>query len=140
MVVPILADLVSKLNGAKNLRLKSVDVVVSKTAFKVVFLLQQIGVIKRFIILNSFERGHDVKLRVYLNYRGDGLTMFKSVKLVSKPGRPVHFSLKSLLKAKEGAFDSHIFIMSIKGRGIVLDQECLEHSLGGIPLISVEFF
>jgi ribosomal protein S8 len=129
MINFLFGDFITRLNNAKRLRSKSINIINSKLNLKTLILFKKIGIIRGFHFLGNNE------LEVILKYVKNEV-VFKKLELVSVPSRRVYVDLVKLKKLKDRT-NAYIFIVSTN-RGLKTDFECLLGKLSGELLLKIE--
>ena len=70
------------------------------------------------------------KIKIYLKYKNNK-PVIRYLKTLSKPGRPVYYSLKQIWKLDS----SKIFIIFSTNKGVKSINECKKLKIGGEPFI-----
>lgn len=113
----------------KNHKAESTGLLIS-----VLDLLKREGYIRFFTIQSSINSsGRSNSVTIYLKYNAQGVPAFRSIFLVSTPGRPIYASTQALWQPLS---TSGIFVLSTI-RGICTDQESRKFSLGGKLLFGI---
>ena len=73
------------------------------------------------------------KIKIFLKYH-NGNPVINSIKIISKPGLKVYYSLKKLWKLNS----SQGIIIISTNQGIMSDTKCREKRLGGEPFILIK--
>ena len=86
-----------------------------------------------FIVGYKVEGKNQENLKIFLKYIEDGKPSINNIKVLSKPGRRVSYSLKQIWK-----LDSNkTLIIFSTNQGLKTLSECRKLQLGGEPLITV---
>lgn len=72
------------------------------------------------------------KIKIFLKYH-NGQPVINSIKLISKPGRRVYYSVKQIWKIDS----SKSFIILSTNKGLKSIVECKKLKIGGEPFISI---
>jgi small subunit ribosomal protein S8 len=123
MTDPI-ADLLTRIRNAVNVRQRAVDVPLSKTKADILAVLKREGFIEDF---KTAEDGARKLVRVYLKYTQLGESAIKEIRRDSKPGRRVYKSVDELRPVLGGI---GVAVLSTP-RGILSDRECRKERIGG---------
>jgi small subunit ribosomal protein S8 len=130
MTDPI-ADMLTRIRNANNVRFKNVDVLLSRINLNIAKVLKKSGYISGYDIKKD-ARGHQV-LRIYLRYAEAKRSVLTGIQRVSKPGRRVYVKSERIPKVLNGY---GIAILSTS-KGILTDKEAHESKLGGEILCNV---
>ncbi len=130
MTDPI-ADMLTRIRNANNVRFKNVDVLLSRINLNIAKVLKKSGYISGYDIKKD-TRGHQV-LRIYLRYADAKRSVLTGIQRVSKPGRRVYVKSERIPKVLNGY---GIAILSTS-RGVLTDKEASESKLGGEVLCNV---
>lgn len=130
MTDPI-ADMLTRIRNANKIRLKSVDVLLSRINLNIAKVLKKSGYITGYDIKKD-TRGHQV-LRVYLKYADMKKSVLTGIQRISKPGRRVYVRSERIPKVLNGY---GIAILSTS-RGVLTDKEANDAKVGGEILCNV---
>ena len=130
MTDPI-ADMLTRIRNANNVRFKNVDVLLSRINLNIAKVLKKSGYISGYDIKKDV-RGHQV-LRIYLRYADAKRSVLTGIRRVSKPGRRVYVKSEKIPKVLNGY---GIAILSTS-KGILTDKEASESKLGGEILCNI---
>jgi small subunit ribosomal protein S8 len=130
MTDPI-ADMLTRIRNANNVRFKNVDVLLSKINLNIAKVLKKSGYISGYDIKKD-ACGHQV-LRIYLRYADAKRSVLTGIQRVSKPGRRVYVRSERIPKVLNGY---GIAVLSTS-KGILTDKEASESKLGGEVLCNV---
>jgi ribosomal protein S8 len=125
-----ISDFISKLNIARRSHLKTIIVKPSRTVFELLKVLENLGAIRGYHILDEYA------VEIIMKY-DQGKTVFTNIKVVSTPGRRSYLSILELYKLKD-KYPNEIFILSTCD-GFKLDIECFKEQLGGLLLLRISF-
>jgi small subunit ribosomal protein S8 len=123
MTDPI-ADMLTRIRNANQMKHKSVDVPASKLKNEILGVLKQEGYISDFERINDGVQG---TLRVQLKYLENEERVVRGLKKISKPGLRVYAKTDDLPKVLNGL---GIAIISTS-RGIMTDREARKLKVGG---------
>lgn len=121
-----LADFVSKLNIAKNQRMKFINVRATTLNLRLLMLFIECGFIRGFQTVDYNT------LQVCLKTEGG----FTKISLVSKPSLKIYSNKIRFAKMKERS-DSTFFVVSVSG-GLVLDSNCFFSNNYGKVLLKIQ--
>lgn len=130
MTDPI-ADMLTRIRNANMVRIKKVDVLLSKVNLGIAKVLSESGYISGYDVKKDSE-GKEV-LRIYLKYSDSNERVITEIKRVSKPGRRVYKKSKKIPKVLNGY---GIAILSTS-KGIMSDKKARELNVGGEIFCSV---
>jgi len=130
MTDPI-ADMLTRIRNANNVRFKNVDVLLSRINLNIAKVLKKSGYISGYDIKKD-AHGHQV-LRIYLRYADAKRSVLTGIRRVSKPGRRVYVKSEKIPKVLNGY---GIAILSTS-KGILTDKEANELKLGGEVLCNI---
>ena len=114
----ILSDVISRINVARRSHMKSILIPNANLARKLMFLFEEIGLIRGFLIIE-----HSSNVEVMLKYNRSQ-SVIHEIKQVSKPRKRVYASLIKLKHIKENG-NKIIYIISTN-KGLLLVYECLK--------------
>ena len=72
-------------------------------------------------------------LKIFLKYFDDGKPSINNIKLISKPGRRIFYSIKQIWKMNS----EKTFIIFSTNKGLKTISECKKLKLGGEPFITI---
>lgn len=124
MTDPI-ADLMTRIRNSCMEKHEKVDVPASRIKANIVRILKEEGYIKNFRLQRD-EEGHPV-LKVYLKYNGDGSSVIRGIRRVSKPGLRRYLGYQNLPKPLNGA---GIAIVSTS-KGLLTGHRARTEKVGG---------
>ena len=129
MTDPI-ADMLTRIRNAVDVRQHTVDMPTSKTKAAVLEVLKREGFIRDFKAVEDARRR---LIRVYLKYSELGESVITHIVRESKPGRRVYRGAGDLEPVLRGI---GIAVISTS-RGIFSDRECRKERIGGEVLCKV---
>jgi len=112
----LLGDVVNRINSGNRHRVKNVELRANKSTMELLFVLQELGLIKGFKIINKHKI--IVTLRYYRGHQ-----IFFKLNLVSKPSKRIYWSMHRLYKEVDKQ-NSLIYVISTK-QGLFLGSECI---------------
>lgn len=123
MVTDPIADMLTRIRNAQQVRQKTVELPFSKFKFELAKIIKKGGYIQE-----AAKRGKKTKksLEIVLKYQ-DKTPCISEIKRISKPGRRVYVSSKSIKPVKQG-FGTMIISTS---RGLMTDKDARKQKLGG---------
>lgn len=130
MMTDPIADMLTRMRNALNVRSTSVDVRLSKMIQGIARVLKDEGYITDF---KPLEAGVQGKLRVYLKYGPEGEMVITEITRQSKPSRRIYRGVAEIPRVCNGL---GIAILSTP-RGILSDRECRREKVGGEILCTV---
>ena len=125
-----LGDMLTRIRNAAGRRKTSVSTPASKLRARVLDVQQSEGYIRGYS-QTEFEGGKS-ELTIELKYH-EGASVIREIGRVSKPGRRVYVSVKSIPQVANGL---GITILSTP-KGVMADHEAREQNVGGEVLCSV---
>jgi small subunit ribosomal protein S8 len=130
MTDPI-ADMLTRIRNANQVRLKSVDVLLSQVNFNIAKVLKKTGYISGF----NVKRDNNQKgvLRIYLRFAETKEGVITGIERVSKPGKRVYVKSEKIPRVLNGY---GVAILSTS-KGIITDREARESNIGGEILCKV---
>ncbi len=123
LIDPI-GDMITRIRNAQIRQLSKVNIPNSKFRAKILEVLKQEGYISDFKLETS-EKNKNI-LSVNLKYN-DGLPVIKEIKRVSKPGRRIYASARSIPRIQNGL---GLSIVSTS-KGIMTDNDARNKNIGG---------
>ncbi len=125
-----LGDMLTRIRNGQRARLTAVDSPASRLRARVLDVLKRDGYIRGY---SRHEAGDGkAELKIELKYH-DGEAVIQTVKRVSRPGRRVYSSIKSLPRICNGL---GISILSTP-RGVMSDSEAHAANVGGEVLCEI---
>lgn len=85
-----------------------------------------------FIVGYTVDKANSKQLKIMLKYR-QGIPVINSIKLISRPGRRLYYSLEQIWKIDS----SKSFIVLSTNKGLKSIVDCKKLKIGGEPFISV---
>jgi small subunit ribosomal protein S8 len=85
-----------------------------------------------FILGYVTDRENPNQLKIFLKYK-KGQPVINSLKLISKPGRRIHYSIKQIWKIDS----NQNFIIFSTNKGLQSIIDCKKFSIGGEPFIII---
>lgn len=130
MTDPI-ADMLTRIRNANQVKMKSVDVLLSQVNFNIAKVLKKAGYISGFNVKrDSSQKG---VLRVYLRFAENKDGVITGIERVSKPGKRVYVKSEKVPTVLNGY---GVAILSTS-KGIITDREAREFNIGGEILCKV---
>ena len=124
MVTDPIADMLTRIRNANQMRYKEVEVPASKTKIEIAKILKEAGFIANFEIKNV--KPQDI-LVLTLKYGEKKERVITGLKRISKPGLRVYVKAEELPRVLNGL---GIAIVSTS-KGIMTDKNARKNSLGG---------
>ena len=124
MVTDPIADMLTRIRNANQMRYKEVEVPASKTKIEIAKILKEAGFIANFEIKNV--KPQDI-LVLTLKYGEKKERVITGLKRISKPGLRVYVKAEELPRVLNGL---GIAVISTS-KGIMTDKEARKNSLGG---------
>ena len=125
-----IADMLTRIRNAVNVRHKTVDMPHSNLKVKILEVLKREGYVADFKVA---EEGTERMVRVYLKYSDLGESVIKEIQRESKPGRRVYKPVGGMEPVLRGI---GIAVVSTP-RGILSDRECRKEHVGGEVLCTI---
>ena len=125
-----LGDMLTRIRNAQLRRQSKVSTPSSKLRQHVLEVLQQEGYIRGFATVDHGDGKAEIEIE--LKYF-DGEPVIRTIERVSKPGRRVYASVKSIPRVKNGL---GVSILSTP-KGVMSDADAREHNVGGEVLCQV---
>lgn len=119
-----LGDMLTRIRNAVGRKKTKVSTPASKLRARVLDVLQAEGYIRAYT-QSEFENGK-AEIEIELKYY-EGVPVIREITRVSKPGRRVYVSVKSILQVANGL---GISILSTP-KGVMADHEAREQNVGG---------
>ena len=124
-----IADMLTRIRNAVKAEKATVEVPSSKLKKELALLLDKLGFIKKFVIIDDGKQGI---IKILLNYN-DGQPSIQGIERVSKPGRRIYHSAKEIPQVLNGL--GFAFVSTSKG--VLTDRECRESNVGGEVICKV---
>ncbi|MFH1347891.1 MAG: 30S ribosomal protein S8 [Candidatus Margulisiibacteriota bacterium] len=119
-----IADMLSRIHNAQNVRAGMVDIPYSMIKEKISKILVEEGYVAKFDRLKRMDKKF---LRLSLKYRDDKKGVICKMKRVSKSGRRIYSDVRSLPRV-QGGFGTCILSTS---KGVMTDETARSKKLGG---------
>ena len=129
MLTDPIADMLTRIRNAVQIRAEKVDIPISKMKLEIAKILKEEGFIRAYKILKDRKQGI---LRIILKYV-DNESVISGIKRISKPGRRV-YSGKGEIPRVMGGLGVAILTTS---RGVLSDKVCRRDGVGGEILCHV---
>ena len=124
-----LGDMLTRIRNGASRRKSSVSTPASKLRARVLDVLQSEGYIRGY---SEVSENGKTELQIELKYY-EGASVIREIGRVSKPGRRVYVSVKSIPQVANGL---GITILSTP-KGVMADHQAREQNVGGEVLCSV---
>lgn len=124
MMTDPIADMLTRLRNANNVRHKSVEIPASNVKRAIAAIMKQEGFIKDFEFIKDNKQG---MLRVHLKYGPNQERIISGLKRISKPGLRVYVKKDQLPRVLGGL---GIAVLSTS-RGLMSDRQARENGTGG---------
>jgi small subunit ribosomal protein S8 len=85
-----------------------------------------------FILSYDINQNNPNKIKIYLKYH-NGQPVINSIKLISRPGRKVYYSIKQIWKINS----SKSLLVISTNKGLKSIDECKKLKIGGEPFVSI---
>ena len=126
----LLADLLTRLRNASNLKLKQINVLNSKFCLNILLVLYELGFLTGFKIIN-------IKfIKVFLRYSFN-ISSFRYIRLLSKPTNSSYLKAKFLGNKNFYKSNYNSFIILSTNKGIITDKMAVFLNCGGKLLFEV---
>ena len=86
-----------------------------------------------FILRYRISKKNDKYLKIFLKYSSSGKPTINNIKLITKPGRRVFYSLKQIWKIDS----SKNFIIFSTNKGLQTIDSCKKLKIGGEPILVI---
>ena len=86
-----------------------------------------------FIVGYKIEKTKEDNLKIFLKYIENGKPSINNIKVISKPGRRIYYSLKQIWKIDS----NETLIIFSTNHGLKTLSECKKLKLGGEPVITI---
>ncbi|MCX8027902.1 MAG: 30S ribosomal protein S8 [Thermodesulfovibrionales bacterium] len=130
MMTDPIADMLTRIRNAIQIKSEKVDVPASRIKVEVAKILKDEGFIKSYKIIKDKRQGI---LRITLKYTETNESVINGLKRVSKPGRRMYVGKDNISKVM-GSIGIAIITTS---KGILTDKECRIKGVGGEVLCHV---
>jgi small subunit ribosomal protein S8 len=124
------ADMLTKVRNAVEVRHEKVDIPASKLKLEIVKILKTEGYIKNFKKVQ--EEGHNI-IRIFLKYDDQNNPVIHGMKKISTPGRRVYSGFKELPRVYNG-YGTIIVSTSV---GVTTGKKATEKMVGGELICTV---
>ena len=126
-----IADFLTRIRNAKGARLRFVDMDWNKMRESLAAILKEEGFISDVLIKKENDsRG---KIRLFLKYGGDRVSVIDTIKRCSRPGRRLYLAADEIFPVRGGL---GIAILSTS-QGVMTDRKAKEKRIGGELLCQV---
>ncbi len=126
-----LGDMLTRIRNALGRRKTSVSTPASKLRARVLEVLKSEGYIRGYTQVD-YDNGKS-ELDIELKYADGGSPVIREIARVSRPGRRVYVSVKSIPNVSNGL---GISILSTP-KGVMADHDAREHNVGGEILCQI---
>lgn len=86
-----------------------------------------------FIIGYKISKNDNTLIKIFLKYTNDGKPTINNIKLITRPGRRVYYSIKQIWKIDA----SKNFIIFSTNKGLKTINSCKKLKIGGEPFILI---
>ena len=125
-----IADMLTKIRNASLAKYEKVDIPSSKLKVEIVKILKNEGFIKTFKKITQDGRN---QIRVFLKYDEESDPVLHGLQRLSKPGRRVYTSYKTMPRV----FNGYGTLIVTTSRGVITGKKATEQKLGGELICSV---
>jgi small subunit ribosomal protein S8 len=123
MLTDPIADMLTRIRNAMQIKAEKVDIPISKIKLEIAKILKEEGFIRAYKILKDRKQGI---LRVIPKYMEDA-SVITGLKRISKPGRRVYVGSEKIPNVMGGL---GVAILTTS-RGILSDRTCRREGIGG---------
>lgn len=124
-----IADLLTRIRNAAKAYHKTVDIPASNQKKEVVRILQEKGLIQKFVTLEDNKQGI---IKILLKYHGKQ-NAIQGLRRISTPGRRIYREATQLPRV----FNGLGFAIVSTSKGVMTDKECRKMNVGGEILCEV---
>jgi small subunit ribosomal protein S8 len=124
MMTDPIADMLTRIRNANQIRAEKVDIPASRLKLEVVKILKEENYIKGYKVIKN---GPKTILRLTLKYLQSKERTLTGLKRISKPGRRVYVGSDSIPSVLNGL---GIAILTTS-QGVLTDKKCREKGIGG---------
>jgi small subunit ribosomal protein S8 len=125
-----IADMLTKIRNASLAKFEKVDIPSSKLKVEIVKILKNEGFIKTFKKITQDGRN---QIRIFLKYDDQNVPVLHGLQRLSKPGRRVYTSYKTLPRV----FNGYGTLIVTTSRGVTTGKKATEQRIGGELICSV---
>jgi small subunit ribosomal protein S8 len=125
-----IADMLTKIRNASLARFEKVDIPSSKLKVEIVKILKNEGFIKTFKKISQDGKN---QIRIFLKYDEQNIPVLHGLQRLSKPGRRVYTSYKSMPRV----FNGYGTLIVTTSRGVTTGRKATEQRIGGELICSV---
>jgi small subunit ribosomal protein S8 len=130
MMTDPIADMLTRLRNAINVRKDYVDIPASRIKAQIARILLESGYVRN---VKAIDDGLQGKLRVYLKYNESSESAIEGLKRISIPSRRVYVT-KDTIPRVMGGYGTAIISTS---SGVMTDKECRARGIGGEVLCHI---
>jgi small subunit ribosomal protein S8 len=125
-----IADMLTKIRNASMAKFEKVDIPASKLKVEIVKILKNEGFIKTFKKISQDGKN---QIRIFLKYDDLNSPVLHGLQRLSKPGRRVYTSYKSMPRV----FNGYGTLIVTTSRGVITGRKAAEQKIGGELICSV---
>jgi small subunit ribosomal protein S8 len=125
-----IADMLTKIRNASLAKFEKVDIPSSKLKVEIVKILKNEGFIKTFKKITQDGKN---QIRIFLKYDDQNIPVLHGLQRLSKPGRRVYTSYKSMPRV----FNGYGTLIVTTSRGVTTGRKATEQRIGGELICSV---
>jgi small subunit ribosomal protein S8 len=125
-----IADMLTKIRNASLARFEKVDIPSSKLKVEIVKILKNEGFIKTF---KKIAQDGKNQIRIFLKYDEQNIPVLHGLQRLSKPGRRVYTSYKTMPRV----FNGYGTLIVTTSRGVTTGRKATEQKIGGELICSV---
>jgi small subunit ribosomal protein S8 len=86
-----------------------------------------------YILGYKIYQNNSNTIKIFLKYNQEGKPVINSLKLISKPGQRINYSIKQIWKINS----NKIFIIFSTNKGLLSIIDCKKLNIGGEPLVVI---
>lgn len=124
------ADMMTKIRNAGMAGHESVDIVPSKFKIEIIKTLKTEGYVRNFKIVKQDEKE---PVRVFLKYDEDRKPVIRGIQRISKPGRRVYQSYRTMPRVLNG----YGTVIVSTSSGVITGRKAAQRRVGGELICSV---
>ena len=125
-----IADMLTKIRNASMAKFEKVDIPASKLKVEIVKILKNEGFVKTFKKISQDGKN---QIRIFLKYDDLNSPVLHGLQRLSKPGRRVYTSYKSMPRV----FNGYGTLIVTTSRGVITGRKAAEQKIGGELICSV---
>lgn len=130
MMTDPIADMLTRIRNAIHARKGHVDIPASRMKAQIAKILLDGGFVSNVKYIDDGLQG---KIRIYIKYTPDNVSVIEGIRRVSMPSRRVYVS-KSTIPRVMGGYGTAVISTS---KGVLTDKECRKLGVGGEVLCHI---